>query len=54
MTVHISSLTWAKFWEIFSLDGGVNTPKGTSFFMYSPFMSAGSADGWITPDTISP
>lgn len=54
MTIHISALTWSKFWEIFSSGGGANTPKGTAFFMYSPFMSAGSENGWITPNTLRP
>jgi len=54
MTVHISALPWSDFWEIFQSDGGANTSRGTAFFMYSPFMSAGSMDGWITPDTLQP
>lgn len=54
MTVNISALAWKDFWEIFQSEGGANTPRGTAFFMYSPFMSAGSEDGWITPGTLSP
>jgi len=54
MTVHISALVWKDFWEIFQSEGGAKNPRGTAFFMYSPFMSAGSDDGWITPGTLNP
>ena len=54
MTVSISSLTWSVFWEIFNSEEGANDPRGTAFFMYSPFMSAGSEDGWVTPNGIQP
>lgn len=54
MTVHISALAWKDFWEIFQSEGGATAPRGTAFFMYSPFMSAGSEDGWITPGTLNP
>ncbi len=52
MTVYVSSLAWSDFWEVFQTASGAHTPRGTAFFMYSPFMSAGSEDGWITPGTI--
>jgi hypothetical protein len=54
MTVYVSALAWSDFWEIFKSVGGANTPRGTAFSMYSPFMSAGSEDGWITPGTLKP
>ena len=49
MTVHVSGLSWSDFWAAFQGTGPEDSPSGTAFFMYSPFISAGPG-GWETPN----
>ncbi len=50
MTVFVSNLGWRDFFETFVWGQEDHAPKGSAFFLYSPFISAGSDYGWITPD----
>lgn len=49
MTVYVSGLSWSDFWAVFQGTGPDDSPSGTAFFMYSPYISAGPA-GWLTPN----